>query len=140
MTRVLSFLVLYCLVLNYLGFIVLRKIVCTQILRTIFHKHNKIIRYMFFVLNSRGSIDSIRNVTVRSSIVYDPNNWNTVMALLKMRTKRVLRDIHKLYVMILLPVVFLATGIILNKLSHEIQPIWSIALSNSTCNLKQSLN
>lgn len=53
------------------------------------------------------------------------------MALLKMRTKRVLRDVHKLYVMILLPVVFLATGIILNKLSHEIQPIWSIALNNS---------
>lgn len=62
------------------------------------------------------------------------------MALLKMRTKRVLRDIHKLYVMILLPVVFLATGIILNKLSHEIQPIWSIALNNSMYKLLQFLN
>lgn len=55
------------------------------------------------------------------------------MALLKMRTKRVLRDVHKMYVMILLPIVFLATGIILNKLSHEVQPIRSIALNNSTC-------
>jgi len=47
-----------------------------------------------------------------------------------MRSMRVLRDVHKLYVMILLPVVFLATGIILNKLSHEIQPIRSITLNN----------
>ncbi|XP_025412978.1 ABC transporter A family member 1-like isoform X2 [Sipha flava] len=80
-------------------------------------------------LNSRGSINSIHNVTVRSSIVYDPTNWSTIVALLKMRTKRVLRDIHKLYVMILLPIVFLATGIILNKLSHEIQPIRSLVLN-----------
>lgn len=68
---------------------------------------------------------------MQSSIVYDPTNWSTIVALLKMRTKRVLRDVHKLYVMILLPVVFLATGIILNKLSHEIQPIRSITLNNS---------
>lgn len=54
------------------------------------------------------------------------------MALLKMRIKRVLRDVHKLYVMILLPVVFLATGIILNKLSHEIPPLRNITLNNST--------
>lgn len=54
------------------------------------------------------------------------------MALLKMRTKRVLRDVHKLYVMILLPVVFLATGIILNRLSHENQPVRSITLNNGT--------
>lgn len=83
--------------------------------------------------NSRGSIDTIHNVSARSSIIYDPTNWNTIMALLKMRTKRVLRDVHKLYVMILLPIVFLATGIILNKLSHEVQPIRSIVLNNSTC-------
>lgn len=74
----------------------------------------------------------MRNVTIRSSIIYDPTNWNTIMALLKMRIKRVLRDVHKLYVMILLPIVFLATGIILNKLSHEIPPIRSITLNNST--------
>lgn len=48
-----------------------------------------------------------------------------------MRTHRVLRDIHKLYVMVLLPVVFLATGIVLNKLSHEIQPLRSITLNRS---------
>lgn len=80
--------------------------------------------------NFRGSIDTIHNVTVRSSIIYDPTHWSTIIALLKMRTKRVLRDVHKLYVMILLPVVFLATGIILNKLSHEIQPLRSITLNN----------
>jgi len=83
--------------------------------------------------NSSGSIDTIRNINVRSSTVYDPTNWNIITALLKMRTKRVLRDVHKLYVMILLPIVFLATGIILNKLSHEIQPIRSIALNKSMC-------
>ncbi|XP_022180938.1 ATP-binding cassette sub-family A member 5-like isoform X1 [Myzus persicae] len=79
---------------------------------------------------NRGSIDTMHNVTVRSSIIYDPTNWRTIISLLKMRTKRVLRDVHKLYVMVLLPVVFLATGIILNKLSHEIQPIRSITLNN----------
>lgn len=70
---------------------------------------------------------------MRSSIIYDPTNWNIIMALLKMRTKRVLRDVHKLYVMILLPIVFLATGIMLNKLSHEIEPLRSISLNNSRC-------
>lgn len=73
----------------------------------------------------------MRNVSMRSSIVYNPTNWNTITALLNMRTKRVLRDVHKLYVMILLPVVFLATGIILNKLSHEAEPLRSILLNNS---------
>lgn len=73
----------------------------------------------------------MRSISARSTIIYDPTNWKTIMALLKMRTKRVLRDVHKLYVMILLPVVFLATGIILNKLSHEIQPVRSIALNSS---------
>lgn len=91
----------------------------------------------FIYFDSTGSIDTIRNMNARSSIVYDPTNCNTVMALLKMRAIRVLRDVHKLYVMVLLPVVFLATGIILNILSHENQPIRSITLNQSTYNLKQ---
>jgi len=41
--------------------------------------------------------------------------------------------------MILLPVVFLATGIILNKLSHEVQPARSIALDSSMYFKQESL-
>ncbi|XP_050432298.1 phospholipid-transporting ATPase ABCA3-like [Adelges cooleyi] len=82
--------------------------------------------------SSRSSIGSVTQaVGSRSSTVYDSTKWSTTVTLLKMRAKRVIRDIHKLYVMVLLPVVFLATGIILNKLSHENQPLKSLILDEA---------
>lgn len=61
-----------------------------------------------------------------------PNGWQTMCALLRLRTVRLLRDLQKLYFMILLPLFLAALGLYLNSIQTVEPKMKSLALNAST--------
>lgn len=67
-----------------------------------------------------------------NQIVLNPNCFNTILSLLKLRCTILLRDIQRLYLMIILPLGFTIIGLYLNSIQIIIPIMRSIVLDNNT--------
>lgn len=97
------------------------------------------------VTGDRGTIESV--IPVKESIVIQPSktSWmelndvklipsvnRTLFALLKLRVIILMRDLQRLYLMIILPLAFTALGLYLNSIQVILPVMRSIVLDNNT--------
>ncbi|XP_021921419.1 ATP-binding cassette sub-family A member 5-like [Zootermopsis nevadensis] len=67
-----------------------------------------------------------------SSTEVHPNNWQTLVALLRLRVLRMFRDIQKLYFMIVLPLGFAAFGLYVHSIQSTDPKMKSLTLNRDT--------
>jgi ATP-binding cassette subfamily A (ABC1) protein 5 len=64
-----------------------------------------------------------------STIETNPNRWQTLVALLRLRMLRMFRDIQKLYFMIILPLGFAAGGLYIHSIQSTDPKMKSLILN-----------